>query len=85
MGRTTEAQKFLHTFEQKTPLVAPYELAVANAGLNDANGVFEALEKAYVVRDVNLVFLPVDPKMDPFRADPRFRALLDRCGFTGQR
>ena len=62
MGRRAEAQKLLRDFEQKTPLVAPYEIAVANAGLNDANGVFAALEKAYAVRDVNLVFLPVDPK-----------------------
>jgi len=85
MGRRAEAQKLLRDFEQKTPLVAPYEIAVANAGLNDANGVFAALEKAYAVRDVNLVFLPVDPKMDPFRADARFQALLDRCGFTRQR
>jgi hypothetical protein len=44
--------------------------------------VFAALEKAYAVRDVNLVFLPVDPKMDPFRVDARFQTLLDRCGFT---
>jgi hypothetical protein len=57
-------------------------LAVAYAGLNDADGVFAALEKAYAVRDVNLVFLPVDPKMDPFRVDARFQTLLDRCGFT---
>jgi serine/threonine protein kinase/tetratricopeptide (TPR) repeat protein len=85
MGRRAEAQKLLRDFEQKTPLVAPYEIAVANAGLNDANGVFAALEKAYAVRDVNLVFLPVDPKMDRFRADARFQALLDRCGFTRQR
>ena len=85
MGRRAEAQKLLREFEQKTPLVAPYEIAVVHAGLNDANGVFAALEKAYAVRDVNLVFLPVDPKWDPFRADPRFQALLDRCGFTRQR
>ena len=81
MGRRAEAQELLHEFEQKTPLVAPYEIAVANAGLNDANGVFAALEKAYTVRDVNLVFLPVDSKLDPFRADARFQSLLDRCSF----
>ena len=85
MGRRAEAQKLLRDFEQKTPLVAPYEMAVVNAGLNDANGVFAALEKAYAVRDVNLVFLPVHPIWDPFRADARFQALLDRCGFTRQR
>ena len=82
MGRTAEAQKLLREFERKHPLVAPYEVAVANAGLNDADGVFAALERAYTVRDVNLVFLLVDSKMDPFRADARFQSLVDRCGFT---
>ena len=85
MGRRADAQKLLRDFEQKTPLVAPYEIAVAYAGLNDANGVFTALERAYAVRDVNLVFLPVDPKLDRFRDDARFQALLDRCGFLRQR
>ena len=85
MGRRAEAQQLLRDFEQTRRLVPPYELAVGNAGLQDANGVFAALEKAYAVHDVNLVFLPVDPKMDPFRTDPRFQTLLDRCGFTQQR
>jgi hypothetical protein len=85
MGRRAEAQQLLRDFEQTRRLVPPYEIAVVNAGLQDANGVFAALEKAYAVHDVNLVFLPVDPKMDPFRTDPRFQTLLDRCGFTRQR
>ena len=85
MGQRAEAQKLLREFEQNNPLVAPYEVAVANAGLNNADGVFAALEKAYGVRDVNLVFLPVDSKLAPFRADARFQSLLDRCGFTRAR
>jgi DNA-binding winged helix-turn-helix (wHTH) protein/Flp pilus assembly protein TadD len=85
MGRKAEAQQLLRDFEQSTRVLPPYELAVVSAGLQDADGVFAALEKAYAVRDVNLVFLPVDPKMDPFRPDPRFQALLDRCGFTRNR
>jgi eukaryotic-like serine/threonine-protein kinase len=85
MGQRAEAQKFLREFEQKHPGVAPYEVAVVHAGLNDAEGVFAALDRAYSVHDVNLVFLPVDPKMDPFRSDLRFQRLLDRCGFTRAR
>jgi hypothetical protein len=33
-------------------------------------------------RDVHLVFLPVDAKWDAYRPDPRFTALIDRCGFA---
>lgn len=85
MGRKAEARQILQDVEQSLRLVAPYELAIVNAGLEDVEGVFAALERAYAVRDVNLVFLPVDPKLDRFRADPRFQALLDRCGFTRTR
>ena len=42
----------------------------------------EWLAKAYDARDVHLIYLPVDPKWDPYRADPRFQALLTRCGFA---
>ena len=35
--------------------------------------MFDALEKAYAVRDVHLIYLPVDPKWDAYRADARFR------------
>lgn len=51
-------------------------------GIGDVDHPFAWLEKAYIVRDVNLVFLPGNPKMDPLRADSRIQALLDRCGFT---
>ena len=43
---------------------------------------FKWLDKAYAVHDVHLTWLAVDPKWDPYRADPRFQALVARCGFT---
>lgn len=85
MGRKAEARQLLRDVEPSMRRVAPYELALVSAALEDADGVFAALETAYAVRDVNMVFLPVDPKLDRFRADPRFQALLDRCGFTRKR
>jgi len=55
------------------------------AGLGQRTAMFESLEKAYAVRDVNLIYLPVDMKWDPYRADPRFADLVARCGFTADR
>jgi hypothetical protein len=52
------------------------------AGLGEREAVFEWLEKAFAARDVHLIFLPVDPKWDPFRSDRRFEALIARCGFA---
>ena len=82
MGRTAEARQLLGELERATRPVPPYEIAGIYAGLGDADRAFAWLEKAYTARDVNLVFLLVDPKMDPLRADSRIQALLDRCGFT---
>lgn len=84
MGRRAEAQQLLRDFEQSGRLLPPYEIAVIRAGLEDADGVFAALDKAFALCDVNLVFLPVDPQLDPFHADPRFQALLDRCDFHAE-
>ena len=60
----------------------PYAMALVSAGLGEWDAVFEWLDKAYAARDVHLIYLPVDPKWDSYRADPRFVALLARCGFT---
>ena len=46
---------------------------------------FEWLNKALVARDVHLIYLPVDPKWDEDRSDPRFVGLLAKCGFPVSR
>lgn len=51
-------------------------------GLGDRDEVFEWLDRAYGAHDVHLIFLPVDPKWDAYRHDPRFEALVARCGFA---
>lgn len=61
--------------------VPPMATAIVYAGLDDREKTFEWLERAYDARDVNLIFLPVDPRWDSYRADPRFTSLLARAGF----
>jgi hypothetical protein len=55
--------------------------SLVHVGLGDRDAVFASLDKAFAVRDVHLIYLPVDPRWDPYRDDPRFKALVDRCGF----
>jgi tetratricopeptide (TPR) repeat protein len=83
VGRANEAREVLRTLEAVSRLryVPPYAMALVYAGLGEREAVFEWLDKAYAARDVHLIFLPVDPKWDPYRADARFEALLARCGF----
>jgi len=42
----------------------------------------EWLDRAVELRDVHLVWLTQDSKWDPYRDDPRFRRLVERCDFT---
>jgi hypothetical protein len=53
-----------------------------HAGLRDADAALAALARAYDARDIHLIFLTVDPRWDAYRGDPRFAALLARCGFA---
>ena len=87
MGRVQEAREVLRTLEALSHerYVPPYAMALVNAGLSEREAVFEWLDKAYAERDVHFMYLTVDPKWDPYRTDPRFGALLARCGFTSQR
>lgn len=82
-GRTAEARDLLGALEMasRQRYVPPYALALVHAGLGDADAAFEWLDRAYDARDVHLMFLTVDFKWDPYRTDPRFGALLARCGF----
>lgn len=87
MGRTNEAREVLRRLEalSRERYVPPYAMALVHAGLDEREAALEWLDKAYDERDVHLIFLPVDPKWDPYRTDTRFGALLARCGFTSRR
>jgi Flp pilus assembly protein TadD len=82
-GRPAEARAILAAFASaaRTRYVPPYALALIHAGLGERDAAFEWLERAYAARDVHLIFLTQDPKWDGYRDDPRFSALLTRCGF----
>ncbi|WP_157898606.1 winged helix-turn-helix domain-containing tetratricopeptide repeat protein [Luteitalea pratensis] len=83
-GQAAEARALIASLEAQAAktYVPPYTMALIQAGLGDRDGVFDWLERAYAVRDVHLIYLPVDVKWDPYRSDPRFASILARCGFT---
>lgn len=62
--------------------VGRYEIALVYAGLGEKTQAFEWLEQAYREHDVGLVYLKVDPCLDPLRPDPRFSALIKRVGLA---
>ncbi|MEP6917743.1 MAG: hypothetical protein ABJC89_18990 [Acidobacteriota bacterium] len=86
IGRVEEARGVLRSLESHAgEYVPPYAMALVHAGLDGREAVFEWLETAYRAHDVHLMYLPVDVKWDPYRTDPRFVALLEKCGFPSRR
>jgi TolB-like protein/DNA-binding winged helix-turn-helix (wHTH) protein/Flp pilus assembly protein TadD len=82
-GRDADARRVLATLEADAAsrYVPPYSMALVEAGRGRSDAAFAWLERAHAAHDVHLMYLPVDPKWDPLRADPRFASILGRCGF----
>jgi TolB-like protein/Flp pilus assembly protein TadD len=60
--------------------VPPFGLIWAYAGLGDNDQAFRWLEQAYTQGSDRIVWLNVEPLLDPLRADPRFDELVRRVG-----
>ncbi|HEV8629581.1 MAG TPA: winged helix-turn-helix domain-containing protein [Thermoanaerobaculia bacterium] len=81
LGRQAEAQAILEGLRKVATerYVPPFAFALVHLGLGEHEAALEELERAEAARDVHLVYLPVDPKWDALRDEPRFAALVRRC------
>ncbi|MGB6974030.1 MAG: tetratricopeptide repeat protein [Terracidiphilus sp.] len=81
-GQTDAAHKVIQRLENdvKADGVGRYEIALVYAGLGEKDPTFRWLEEAYHAHDVGMVYLKVDPCLDPLRSDPRFANLLRLTG-----
>ena len=82
-GRPAEALKILDQLraDSRTHYVPAYSFARIFLALGRRDEGFAWLEKAYEERNFWLIFLRVEPQLDPVRDDPRFKELLRRIGF----
>jgi tetratricopeptide (TPR) repeat protein len=60
--------------------VPPFGLIWAYAGLGDKEQAFAVLERSFEERRDRMVWLNIDPLLDPLRSDPRFTDLVRRIG-----
>jgi tetratricopeptide (TPR) repeat protein len=82
-GNHPAANKRLTQLEELSKLqyVSPYYVAIVYLGLGKNETAMNWLEKAYADRSNGLVFLKVEPELDPLRTNPRFIALQNRLNF----
>jgi len=81
-GMRQKALRTLSDLRQmaKTRYVSPFETVLIYTGLGENERAFEWLERAFEDRAWAVMWLKVDPRLDPLRDDPRFSSLLRRIG-----
>ncbi len=72
-------RKLLHKSHQS--YVSAYDITCLYIGLDDTDHAFEWLEKAFREKAYLLVYLKVDPLIDPLRLDTRFNNFLEKMNF----
>jgi TolB-like protein/DNA-binding winged helix-turn-helix (wHTH) protein/Flp pilus assembly protein TadD len=85
-GNRAEAQRLLTQLElaAKHDYVSPYYFAIVCLGLGKNEQALAFLDKAFADRSNGLVFMGVEPELDPIRFDPRFIALQKRLNLPTQ-
>jgi tetratricopeptide (TPR) repeat protein len=81
-GKEGEARKILAKLRSLSSqqYVNPYEIGLINVGLGEKDQAFRALGEALRDRSDLMIYLKLDPRMDPIRADPRFTELVSKVG-----
>ena len=80
LGRSQEAAATLAELVRIEGKESSYQQAQVAAQWGDADHAFEMLDQALEVRDLGVSRVLIDPLLDPIRADPRFRKVVERAG-----
>jgi Flp pilus assembly protein TadD len=81
-GRRDDARRALLALDdlREHPHVLAYARAIACVGAADHDAAFTWLDRACQARYSEMIYLRVDPRLDPLREDPRFDAILRHVG-----
>ena len=81
-GDTAKARELLTELQRQVErgdaTAAVFVTQATRAG--DYQVALDWLERSYQDHDYWLLFMNVDPEMDPVRADPRFQAMMKKLG-----
>jgi TolB-like protein/tRNA A-37 threonylcarbamoyl transferase component Bud32 len=85
-GRLEEARAGFAALETeaatRTSRLSARDRAYVRLALGETDAALESFEQALEERDPNLIWLGVDPRLDPIKETPRFRAILHRIGLS---
>ncbi len=81
-GRRGEAQQVLNELVEMShrTYVSPFSFCLPHVVLGQNDQALEWLEKAVQSHLSGMIFIRVNPELDPIRSDPRFKELVRRMG-----
>jgi len=80
VGQREEAARVLEDL-RGDPRAAAFDIALVQLGLGELDAAMDGLERAYELRNSQVIYLNMDPRFDPLRNDARFARLLDRFDY----
>jgi hypothetical protein len=83
--RAREKLDALHAAEARGQYVPAEYLAIVHLGLGNDEAALDRLRQALDQNSTAIVFLRIDPMVDPLRDHPRFTDLLRRAGLPTER
>ena len=83
-GRTADAKRIIAelTGRAEKRYVCPYEIATIYTGLGQKDAAFDWLQKGVAERADCMPWTMADSKIDPLRADPRYKDILRGVGLV---
>jgi tetratricopeptide (TPR) repeat protein len=80
LGRSQEAEAAFDELVRIEGKDSSYQQAQVAAQWGDVELAFKMLDQALEVRDLGVSRVLIDPLLDPIRADPRLRKVVERAG-----
>jgi serine/threonine-protein kinase len=81
-GDRARARQVLSKLQNPSqPYLPAYSIAMVYAGLADKERTISWLNRGYEERNEDMIYMKIEPALDPFRSDPRIQDLIRRVGF----
>jgi tetratricopeptide (TPR) repeat protein len=80
-GKAKEAEMVLKETREKHEILSPFRIAEIQLALGNIDKAFEYLNRAYAVRDINLLLIK-GPPLESLSSDPRFKAMLKKMNLN---
>jgi len=79
-GRKSDAQRQLTILQATKRYIPPSYVALVYMGLGDKDQAFKWLQQGFRDRSEHMLYLSLEPLVDPLRSDRRFASLLGKVG-----